>query len=189
MIDAALHLHSVGPAFLPDLTPWIQPAIFVGLAALTIVSAVLAAVAPRIVHAAFALMGTFLGVAGLYALLGADFIALTQVIVYVGGILILLVFGILLTGRVQSALGLLKRPRLLYPVLAGGLVLFGLLLAISSTNWHANPQPSDPQPTTAEIGRALLDPQRFLVPFELASVLLLAALIGAAYLVRRRRDS
>src|SRR5205823_14162770 len=89
-------------SLLPDLTPVLPGLIFYGLAGLSIVSAVAAATAPRIVHAAFGLMAAFFGVAGLYALLGTEFLALTQVIVYVGGILILLVFGVLLTGRAKE---------------------------------------------------------------------------------------
>lgn len=176
-------------AMLPDLTPYIPTIVFWTLAAVAVLSALMAATAPKIVHAAFGLMGAFFGVAGLYAMLGADFLALSQVIVYVGGILVLLVFGILLTGRTRGALGLEERPKILYPTLAGGLLLFGLLLGIRNTDFHPTPNPPDPQPTAPEIGRAFLDPDQYLLPFELASVLLLAALIGAAYLARRRRDT
>lgn len=193
--------------------------LFIAFALLAVASAFVAATAPRIVHAAFGLLGTFAGVAGLYALLGADFVALAQVIVYVGGILVLLVFGVLLTGRVQQSLGLDKEPRKLWPVLVGGVLLFGLLVAIYGTEWKSEAPEGEPAPTTARIGHAFLnvpvetpDPNaegltveeriardevrkaaeqeaRFLVPFELASVLLLAALIGAAYLARRRREA
>jgi NADH-quinone oxidoreductase subunit J len=62
-----------------------------------------------------------------------------------------------------------------------------LLLAIGGTTWPVGNTPAEPTPTTKAIGRAFLDPQGMLIPFELASVLLLAALVGAAYLARRRR--
>jgi NADH-quinone oxidoreductase subunit J len=176
------------PLLALDLTPWIHPVVFGVLALTSVVGAVMAATAPRIVHAAFGLMAAFFGVAGVYALLGADFLALAQVIVYVGGILILLVFGILLTGRTRQDLGLERTGVSVPAVVAGGALLFGLLLAIFGTRWHAA-TPGEAQPTTARIGRAFLDPEQYLVPFELASVLLLAALIGAAYLARRRRAS
>lgn len=186
---------------IPDLTDVIPSILFYGLAALTVMGAVAAAVAPRIVHAGFSLIAAFLGVAGLYAMLGADFVALSQIIVYVGGILVLLVFGVLLTDRTELALGMEKRERRGAAVVIGGLVLLGLLLAIGATDWHALESPGDPQPTTAEIGRSFMSFEApaadaehathapFLIPFELASVLLLAALIGAAYLARRRRAS
>ena len=173
---------------MPDLTPFIEPGVFYGLSALAILSALAAATAPKIVHAAFGLMAAFFGVAGLYFMLGADFVGLAQVIVYVGGILVLVVFGILLTGKTRSKLGLEEeRPRVLVPAIVGGLFFSGLLLAIHGTDFNATDNPGEPEATTAAIGRAFLDPEQYLLPFELASVLLLAALVGAAYLARRRR--
>ncbi len=174
-------------ASVPDLTSILPAVLFYALSGIAVVAAVAAATAPRIVHAAFGLMAAFFGVAGLYALLGSDFLALTQVIVYVGGILILLVFGVLLTGRAKSALGLERKGSLFGPALAGSVLLFGLLLAIFSTDFGPSAALPEPKPTTAEIGRALLDPQGYLLPFELVSVLLLLALLGAAYMARRRR--
>jgi len=174
---------------IPDLTEYMPLLIFGGLAAVSILGSAIAATAPKIVHAAFGLMAAFFGVAGLYAMLGADFVALSQVIVYVGGILVLLVFGVLLTGRTQTALGMEKAPQRTFAIIAGGVIFLGLMLAIGGTDWHAVEDPGEPQPTTAAIGRAFLDPDQYLIPFEVASVLLLAALVGAAYLARRRRDA
>lgn len=174
---------------MPDITPYIAPLIFYGLAGLAVVSAIAAATAPKIVHAAFGLMAAFFGVAGLYFLLGADFVALSQIIVYVGGILVLLVFGILLTGKTRQTLGLEEAPKVALPAAVGGFVFLGLMLAINGTDFNAAAKIAEPYPTTAAIGRAFLDPEQYLIPFELASVLLLAALVGAAYLARRRRPS
>ena len=175
-------------SMVPDLTPHLPGMVFFALSALTVVCAVLAATAPRIAHAAFGLMGAFLGMAGLYAMLGADFLALTQVIVYVGGILVLLVFGILLTSRTRLALGLEREPGAIWPIIAGGAFFLAIMLAVRGSTFNTITDPGDPMPTTASIGRAFLDPNQYLVPFELASVLLLAALVGAAYLARRRRS-
>lgn len=161
--------------------------LFFVFAALAVGSALVAALAPRIFYAAVGLLGTFLAVAGLYAILAADFLAVTQVIVYVGGILVLLVFAVLLTGRVLGRVGLERPASVVLPSIIGGLVFLGLALTIHATAWKTVP-PGEPEPTTAAIGRALLDPERHLIPFELASVLLLSALVGAAYLVRRRRE-
>jgi NADH-quinone oxidoreductase subunit J len=163
--------------------------VFHALAAVAILSAVAAAVAPRIVHAAFGLMAAFLAVAGLYALLGADFVAFAQVLVYVGGILVLLVFGVLLTARTETDLGATTRARRGVAVGVGGLLFLALLLALDATRWPGADAVPAPAPTTKPIGRTLLDPEGMLVPFEVASVLLLAALVGAAYLARRRRSS
>lgn len=180
-------------SLLPDLTPILPALIFYGLSALAVLSAVAAAMAPKIVHAAFGLMAAFFGVAGLYGLLGADFLALTQIIVYVGGILVLLVFGVLLTGRAKGQLGLEKPVKSLGAAFLGGALLLGLLLAIGATDFNASKAGlmdlPPPQPTTASLGRTLLDPEGYLFPFELVSVFLLSALVGAAYLVRRRRDA
>ena len=184
MSDAAL----LASLPIPDLTAFMPAIAFGLLAVLTLLGGIVAAMAPRIVHAAFGLMLSFFGVAGLYALLGADFVALAQVIVYVGGILVLLVFGILLTGRLKGALGLERVPRTWPAVLAGGVLFLGLALALRGTTFpgsHAEPLPKEP--TTALLGRALLDPEQYLFPFELVSVLLLGELVGAAYLARRKR--
>ncbi len=172
---------------IPDLTPYIFPGVFYALAAMCVIGGIVAATAPKIVHAAFGLMLAFFGVAGLYAMLGADFLTFAQVIVYVGGILVLLVFGILLTGRTRLSLGLEKLPNVALPIITGGVVFLGLIIAISSSTFNATATPAEPKATTAAIGRAFLDPDQYLIPFELASVLLLAALVGAAYLARRRR--
>jgi NADH-quinone oxidoreductase subunit J len=172
---------------IPDLTAILPAILFYALAGISVAAAIAAATAPRIVHAAFGLMGAFFGVAGLYALLGSDFLALVQVIVYVGGILVLLVFGVLLTSRAKSSLGL-ERPASVLPAAVGGAaLLFGLLLAIFSSDFGPAREVTDPPPTTAAVGRTLLDPQQYLLPFELVSVFLLLALLGSAYLVRRRR--
>jgi NADH-quinone oxidoreductase subunit J len=177
-----------GAAFLPLAASWLEPVLFGVFALLAVGSALGAALAPRVFNAAVGLLGTFLAVAGLYALLGADFVAAAQVLVYVGGILVLLVFAVLLTGRVLGRVGLEPKASVLLPAIVGGIVFLGLALAIRATAWPGATAAEPDAPTTAALGRALLDPQRYLVPFELASVLLLAALVGAAYLVRRRRD-
>jgi NADH-quinone oxidoreductase subunit J len=185
----------LGPvaSWIPDLTPALPGLVFYALAALTVVAAVAAATAAKIVHAAFGLMAAFFGVAGLYGLLGADFMAMTQIVVYVGGILVLLVFGVLLTGRAKGALGLEKPVKTTGAAVVGGALLLGLMLALGSTDWGvlaSKPLMDLPEPeaTTRRLGRALLDPEQYLFPFELVSVFLLSALVGAAFLVRRRRD-
>jgi NADH-quinone oxidoreductase subunit J len=124
-------------------------------------------------------------VAGLYVLLGADFLAATQLLVYVGGILVLLLFGVMLTHKIYD-LDLRTETTQFAP---GVIVAVGLFVILASTavrtQWMGVPRP--PAPTTAEIGRLFLG--QYLLPFEAASVLLLVALIGAAMIVRRRRDA
>jgi NADH:ubiquinone oxidoreductase subunit K/NADH:ubiquinone oxidoreductase subunit 6 (subunit J) len=154
---------------IPDLTPALPAILFYTFSLLAIASAILAATATKIVHAAFGLLAAFFGVAGLYGLLGADFLAFSQVLIYIGGILVLLVFGVLLTGRIRGTLGLEKPERLGAAVAVGGLLLFGLLLALGATDFGEKKDLSEPTATTAAIGRALLDPEQALVPFEVVS--------------------
>ena len=153
-------------------------------AALTIGSALFAATAKRIVHSAFSLMATFFGVAGIYAILGSDFLAVTQVIVYVGGILVLIVFGVLLTDRVPEEFKVGKARNWLPAVLAAGLVFVALAGAAMSAKWPQLVKGELPEATTTvqAIGRSLLTD--YLIPFEFASILLLVVLVGAARLAR-----
>jgi len=156
--------------------------IFYALAAVLVVSCFLVVFSQSIVHSCFSLFFTLLAVAGFYALLGADFLAVTQVVVYVGGILVLLLFGILLTSRTPIILGLTTRRTYLFATIAGA-VVFAILVVAIHTRWGAYPVQPASEPTIAPLGQLLLG--RYLFPFEFSSLTLLAALIGAAYLVRR----
>lgn len=154
---------------------------FYGFAAMTVYSAVAVALSRRVVHAAFSLLFTFFGVAGLYAFLSADFLAAAQVLIYVGGILVLLLFGVMLTHRMTET-ELRTRSIQVVPAALVAVLLLGLLLAVVyGTPWRAATRAGEP--TTEAIGRALLT--EYALPFELSSILLLAALIGAALLARR----
>lgn len=152
-------------------------------AAMTVSGGLMAALLPRIVHAVFSLLLCFLGVTGIYALAGADFLAVTQVVVYVGGVLVLFAFGILLTGRTALALGDKEVRHRKTGLLLGALLAAGLITAIKASVFKtAAPTPT--QATTEGLGKLLLGD--YVILFEFASVLLLVALIGAAYLVRRQ---
>jgi NADH:ubiquinone oxidoreductase subunit 6 (subunit J) len=157
--------------------------VFYGLAAMTIISALFAAFETHIVHATFALFFTLLSIAGFYVLLGADFLAITQIVIYVGGILVLLLIGVLLTHRTIETLRLERRKTYVWGGFVAVLFYCVLLFLIFSTHWKIAPE-SPPTPTTTPIGTLLLN--RYLLPFEFSSITLLIALIGAAYLVRRR---
>jgi len=161
----------------------IQAIVFYSLAAMLIVSCVIVVFAQNISHSVFALFFTLGAVAGLYALLGADFLAVTQVIVYIGGILVLLLFGILLTSRTPLVLGLTSRRTYPPAIVAGAVVFAILMIVVSRTTWTSAAAATVPQPTTAALGQLLLG--RYLFLFEFSSLTLLAALVGAAYLVRR----
>jgi NADH-quinone oxidoreductase subunit J len=158
--------------------------IFLGAAALTVAAALLVAMLPNILYAAVALLFSFAGVAGLYVLLSADFLAATQVLVYVGGILVLILFAVFLSNRISETK--INNPtHFRLPAAVICLVLFGVL-SYTAVSTPFAVKTGAYFPTTAEIGELLMT--RYLLPFEVASVLLLAALIGAALVSRPFRE-
>jgi len=136
-----------------------------------------------IVHAAFSLLFTFFGVAGLYVLLGADFIGVVQVIIYIGGILVLIIFGVMMTERGKMLRLTVKLPGRIFAALLSLIILVGLFLAIIRTPWPIAASPAQPVPTSAAIGELILG--KYLIPFEVVALLLLASLVGAVLIVRR----
>jgi NADH-quinone oxidoreductase subunit J len=159
---------------------------FYVFAVVTVASAAVVVLARSLIYSAFALLFTFFGVAGLYVLLGADFLAATQLLVYVGGILVLLLFGVMLTHKLYDLD--LRSEVTQFP--AGLIVSAGLfailVITFNKTQWAPGPG-RPPSATTAEIGRLFMG--QYILPFEAASVLLLIALIGAAMIVRRRKEA
>ena len=151
------------------------------IAGLTIISAVIVVYSKKLLNSAIALLFTLFGVAGLYVFLWADFLAAVQVVVYIGGILILIIFGIMLTNRITTVHISHSSIQRGY----GGMVVVGLMgflgWMIVRTPW-LHGQSVEPEQTVAIIGRLLLTD--YLMPFEVTSVLLLGALIGAATLSR-----
>jgi len=145
-------------------------------AALTLVPAAVVVFARNLLYAAISLLFTLSGVAALYALLGADFLAVTQVLVYIGGILVLILFGVMFTQRVYDlkaeAMAFKRRRAVLL-----GIVVFATLWGTArSVPWPASDAPRELAPTTGGIGDLFLS--RFLLPFEMISMLLLVVLIG-----------
>jgi len=162
----------------PQIICWVFAVLMLG-------SAVIVVHGKNLVRSAFALLATFFSVAVFYAMLGADFLAGAQLLIYVGGILTLILFGVMLTNRIYN----LNLQTSTFQVVPGGLVslaVFVLLTTvITRTPWSQTSIAED-GPTTATIGRSLMT--EYVLPFEVASVLLLVALLGAAMLVRRRTD-
>jgi NADH-quinone oxidoreductase subunit J len=163
-----------------------EAVVFYLLAVLTVVAAAGVVLSRSLIYSAFALLGAFFGVAGFYLLLGADFLAASQLLIYIGGILMLLLFGVMLTHKlydldlrtevVQFAPGL---------IVAGG--LFAILTVTAFRTEWATGEGRAPAATTREIGLAFMGD--WILPFEAASVLLLVALIGAALIVRRKKEA
>ena len=124
---------------------------------------------------------TLFGIAGLYIFMWADFMAGVQIIVYIGGILVLLIFGIMLTNKISSVnISHTSLQKSVGAVIALGVL--GLLIPmILNTSWYQLSS-KEPSQTADSIGRLLM--MEYLLPFEVASLLLLGALIGAAMLSR-----
>lgn len=156
--------------------------IFYLFAAITVLSAFFVVTTRNIVHSAFYLMFTFFGIAGLYVLLGADFVAVVQLIVYVGGILILMLFGVMLTNKVTNV-NIKTGTLQVIPAAVGVTAFFYLLITtLFGTGWKTLAASSD-MSSTYNLGLMLV--QQYAVVFELLGVLLLIALIGAASMARR----
>jgi len=160
----------------------ITVAVFYLLAAVTVGSALGVAFANSIVYSAFALMGTLLGVAAMFVLLGADFLGVVQLLVYVGGILVLTLFAVMLTHRI-SDVNVSNRAVGRLPGLALVTVVFGWMVHVAGRAHWVVKDPGAPAPTTYGIGDALLT--QYALPFEVASIVLLAALIGAVVVSRK----
>ena len=154
-------------------------------AVLMLVSALIVVHGKNLVHSAFALLATFFSAAVFYAFLGADFLAGAQLLIYVGGILTLLLFGVMLTNRIFDV-NLRTGTFQVGPAALVSVGVFSMLtLLILKTPWRQASLVEE-GPTTGKIGNLLVT--TYLLPFEVASVLLLVALLGAAMLVRRRSD-
>jgi NADH-quinone oxidoreductase subunit J len=156
--------------------------VFYLVALLTVGSALMVAFSRNIIYSAFSLLGTFAGAAGIYVFLGADFVAAVQLLIYVGGILILILFAVMLTHRITDVEITNRAAGRIPALIVAGVFLFFLIQAIRETAW-VKAKEIVHQPTTAKIGDLFLD--TYLLPFELASLVLLAALIGAVVISRK----
>jgi len=170
------------------LGPWFNASLsFWCITILVIASATFCVFSRSIVQAAYSLFFTLLGMAGYYVLLGADFLAVTQVVVYIGGVLVLLMFGVLLTNRNLEQLH--QRDQMSF-IIAGvtAAVLFFFVLAriIYSASWGRDHGIGIISPTTEGIGRGFLT--TYVLPFEFSSITLLVCLIGAAFMARRKEQ-
>ena len=149
---------------------------------MTIAAALTVVLSKNLIYAAIALLVTFLGVAAMYVFLWADFMAGTQVMIYIGGILILLLFGIMLTTKITSVRISHTNVQRGVGALIVAAIFGGLIWMINFTPW-LQILSQEQQQTVHDIGTLLMTD--FLLPFEVASVLLLGALIGAAVLARK----
>ncbi len=173
--EQAAGLHAQGAIGLPDV-------LFYVIAAVTVAGAAGVALSRNILYSAIGLLMALLGAGSLYVFLAADFLAVTQLLVYIGGVLVLIMFAVMLTNRItevtvsNSSIGLY-----------GGIMLFvataPVLVAVALVTPFAAQAPGAAVHTTAAIGDAFLT--KWLLPFEVASLVLLATLVGAVVIARK----
>jgi NADH:ubiquinone oxidoreductase subunit 6 (subunit J) len=158
---------------------------FVILAVLTIAGATAAMTLRKLVHCALALAVCFVGLAGLYLDLGAQFVGLAQILVYVGAVVILIVFAILLTR--SDDLPLPKAARFLGGVVVSAGVFAVLAWAMITSAGAEVTAAAQAQATIGQIGAALMG--RYILPLEIVGLLLTAALIGAVVIAMEEKPS
>lgn len=156
--------------------------IFTLVALFMVATSCMVAFSRNLIYSAFSLLGTLFGSAVMFGLLSSDFVAVTQLLVYVGGILILILFAVMLTAEIEARSITNKSVHYKYAVPLMFVLLIFMLALLPGADWIVVESPKY-QSMVAPIGNALL--QEFLLPFEVISVLLLGALLGSVVLVRR----
>jgi NADH-quinone oxidoreductase subunit J len=169
----------------------VTPAQLLFLAAAFVIlgSAVMMVTTRNLVHAALWLIATLFGVAVLYAILDAGFLAVVQVVIYIGAIAILFIFAVMLTRKEMRDRGAQLNQGWWLGAVVAALTFAGLYLLLSG--WSAFGELAGTIPpgfdAVGALGNALVSPDAYVLPFEVASVLLVAALVGAVYVAFTRR--
>jgi NADH-quinone oxidoreductase subunit J len=163
--------------------------IFILVAAMTLGAALMVVTARNLIHSALWLVLALFGVAILYALLQAGFLAVVQVMVYIGAIAILIIFGIMLTRKIAPDSGPRFTENWGWALFISVVVFGGLAWMLSSwSGFQTLPAPlAERFDALRQLGVALVSPDGYVLAFELASVLLLAALIGALVIAWERK--
>ena len=164
--------------------------IFFIVAAVTLFSAVMVVTVRNLMHAALWLVLALMGVAIIFATLQASFFAVTQLLVYVGAIAILIIFAVMLTRKVMEDSGPQVIKGWWLPALVSGLLFVLIVLFVSSWSGFQTALNEIPAgvDNVVDLGKALVDPAGYVIPFEVASVLLLAALVGSIYIAIDRKE-
>jgi NADH-quinone oxidoreductase subunit J len=156
--------------------------VFGAVAAAMAIAAIRVVTTKNVVHAALYLIVVLAGVGALYVLLAAEFLFVVQLIVYIGAIVVLFLFGIMLTrAPIGETQNLDNDQRWLALVVS--LFLVGTLGVVLRNAFGSSKLPNGPVQRTGEVGLSIFE--TYLVPFEVVSVLLLAALVGAVVIARR----
>ncbi len=175
-----------------------QQIVFFILAAMILTSAIVVVTMRNLFHAALALMVSFLGVAGIYVLLEAPFLGMSQLLVYIGAISILIIFAIMMTRRLMQTSESPFNTQAIAS-LVGALLALVIIVVVITRLYPLSPSadvllgaapvvdPAVIESSTARMGRSFVSADAYFLPFELASVLLLAALVGSIIIAWPRR--
>jgi len=163
----------------------VSQVVFIILSAAALIGAIGVVASRNLFRSALALVLSFVGIAGYYILLEAEFLAMVQLLVYVGAISILIIFAIMLSQRMMSPEFKARNDQWLGGLIVA-VVLFGILAVILLTVVWPTAQAAVPEDAISELGMALVDPNQYVLVFEVASVLLLVALVGAVIIARER---
>ena len=161
----------------------VQIVVFIILSLITLGAALAVVTSKNLFHSALFLILSFVGVAGLYVLLEAPFLAAVQILVYVGAIAILIVFAIMLTRRLMAKDLVQRNAQWGWSALGAVLLFVALGLVLLQVNWPVV-EAAVPEETISILGQDLMG--TYLVPFEVASVLLFVALVGSIIIARER---
>jgi NADH-quinone oxidoreductase subunit J len=153
------------------------------LAAVTVLAAIGVIVQKNVFRAALALVLCLAGVAGIFVILSADFLAGAQILVYIGAVSVLIILAIMLTREFAhgSPSNRLRLPAFIIAVAFFGVVAYAVL----KTNWQVVAEPPD-APTTAALAEKLFGQNGFILPLEIAPVIILAVILGAIVLAREK---
>jgi len=167
--------------------------IFYGFAGLTVASALFILFTKNVLHAVLSLLSVFIGVSALYVFAGADFLAVTQLVIYVGGVLVLMLFGVMLTNRETGVIYPVSKHSYFISGIVSGISILGILIYLFVKNQSIFLSASEKStsvvtPTTTStiriLGISLIS--EYILVFEAVGVLLLMALIGAAFIAGRK---
>jgi NADH-quinone oxidoreductase subunit J len=166
-----------------------EQVIFLLVALFTLGSGFMVVTTRNLVHAALWLVSTLFGVAVTYALLNAPFLAVVQVVVYIGAIAILFIFAVMLTRKDMRDQGPQMNSNWWVGALLSVLTFIGLFFLLQGWNGLSKTAADIPSgfDSISELGNALVSPTAYVLPFEVASVLLVAALVGAVYVAFNRK--